>query len=94
MMAVSASGASSEPLASWVRYVPLCLMRYLPRTMRRQSKIKTMTATTPPITAWSTPEVVDMAVGSVMLRASSSVKVLTPFSWTETGGVREEAGDE
>lgn len=26
--------------------------------------MKTMTATTPPITAWSTPEDVDMAVGS------------------------------
>lgn len=35
---------------------PLCLMRYLPRTMRRQSRMKTMTATTPPITARSPPE--------------------------------------
>lgn len=26
--------------------------------------MKTMTATTPPITAWSTPEEVDIAVGS------------------------------
>lgn len=36
--------------------------------------MKTITATTPPITAWSTPEEVDMAVGSGMLTASS-VKV-------------------
>lgn len=42
----------------------MCLMRYLPRTMRRQSRMKTITATTPPITAWSTPEDGDMAVGS------------------------------
>lgn len=43
---------------------PLCLMRYLPKMMRRQSRMKTITATTPPITAWSTPEGLDMAVGS------------------------------
>ena len=47
---------------------PLCLMRYLPRTMRRQSRMKTMTATTPPITAWSTLDEVDMAVGSARKR--------------------------
>lgn len=28
--------------------------------------MKTITATTPPITAWSTPEDVDMAVGSLV----------------------------
>lgn len=42
----------------------MCLMRYLPRTMSRHRRMKTMTATTPPITAWSMPEVVVMAVGS------------------------------
>lgn len=61
-------------LRSWIRVCastwagvsrrPLCLMRYLPKMMSRQSRMKTITATTPPITAWSTPEGLDMAVGS------------------------------
>lgn len=88
MMAVSASGASSAPLASCVKYVPaetdtrahtaayhqnkyipreqergnqvarllpLCLAKYLPRTIIRHSVMKTTTATTPPIKAWSGP---------------------------------------
>lgn len=88
MMAVSASGASSAPLASCVRYVPakiphspdgylashaitsnvtlvfkescggllpLCLARYRPRTIIKHKVIKTTTATTPPIRAWSGP---------------------------------------
>lgn len=87
MMAVSASGASSAPLASCVRYVPvdihrhkqvitcwntrtnlfhqrksvqttslpLCLARYRPRTIIRHNVMKTTTATTPPIKAWSGP---------------------------------------
>lgn len=96
MMAVSASGASSAPLASLVKYVPvhtvphrshrhirynsghveafctlqvggwggeregreavpLCLARYRPRTMMKHRVMKTTTATTPPMRAWSGP---------------------------------------
>lgn len=85
MIAVSASGASSAPLASCVRYVPaeiqnqnkrtsnwkahfllvqkehkwsllpLCLARYRPRTIIKHKVMKTTTATTPPIKAWSGP---------------------------------------
>lgn len=35
--------------------LPLCLARYLPRTMIRHKVTKTTTATTPPIKAWSVP---------------------------------------
>lgn len=87
MIAVSASGASSAPFASCVRYVPaeiqsqikqiqqlksaahflliqkeckwsllpLCLARYRPRTIIKHKVMKTTTATTPPIKAWSGP---------------------------------------
>lgn len=36
-------------------FLPLCLARYLPRTMIRHKVTKTTTATTPPIKAWSVP---------------------------------------
>lgn len=35
--------------------LPLCLARYLPRTMIKHKVTKTTTATTPPIKAWSVP---------------------------------------
>lgn len=35
--------------------LPLCLARYRPRTIIRHSVMKTTTATTPPIKAWSGP---------------------------------------
>lgn len=36
-------------------FIPLCLARYLPRTMIKHKVTKTTTATTPPIKAWSVP---------------------------------------
>lgn len=48
---MSLESRRSGPL--WI--LPLCLARYLPRTMIRHKVTKTTTATTPPIKAWSVP---------------------------------------
>lgn len=44
-----------EPQLASTLDLPLCLARYLPRTMIRHKVTKTTTATTPPIKAWSVP---------------------------------------
>lgn len=50
--------------------LPLCLARYLPRTMIRHRVTKTTTATTPPIRAWSVP-CCPRALGSAERRRES-----------------------
>lgn len=75
-MAVSASGASSAPFASFVKYVPLCLARYRPRRIIEHNVTKTTTATIPPIRAWSGPVCPAKAFGSLMLVAVADVVVL------------------
>lgn len=44
-----------RPLYRHDCFLPLCLARYLPRTMIKHKVTKTTTATTPPIKAWSVP---------------------------------------
>ena len=119
MMAVSASGASSAPLASCVRYVPgdhkasyphtsppgrvncysrqlrwptlpLCLARYRPRTIIKHKVMKTTTATTPPIRAWSGP-CCPRALGSEMSQREGGggmwrddINTCKTFSWCLT----------
>lgn len=51
---VYSNGTSRTQVWSAV-VLPLCLARYLPRTMIKHKVTKTTTATTPPIRAWSVP---------------------------------------
>lgn len=49
------NGTSKACSTGSVWVLPLCLAKYLPRTMIKHNVTKTTTATTPPIKAWSVP---------------------------------------